>query len=224
MTPLGSSRPDSLEGRTFVGTVVVNDDSTSADSKKRQRLKVTVLGVLDPEDGYTNDLLPWAAPHSAFGDWGSTWGEVDIPSVGAKVNVIFQDGRKDHPLWFPAHVDSDPPSVLQTNYPNRRGRVLKNGAFYYVDEQSGEMEYKLANGFRVYVDGAGNHRMEIPENTVVIVGGNATVQVAGNASVSVEGTTSVHSGGSVSVSTDASATVTAATQVSITAPNIALNG
>lgn len=223
MNRIGSSQPDSLEDRTFVGTVVVNDDSTSEDGKKRQRLKVTVVGVLDPQDGYTNDLLPWAIPHSAFGDWGDSWGEVDIPSIGAKVNIVFQDGRKDHPMWFPAHVDSDPPAVLQTNYPNRRGRVLQNGAFYYLDETSGEFEFKLKNGFRIYVDGQGNHRMEVPANTVVVVQGNADLQVQGNCTSEIQGNCTATIQGATDIESTGALTVHSATSIAVTAPTVSIN-
>lgn len=208
MQTIGANKPDTLEGVIFIGTVVANDDSQAADGLRRQRIKVTIPGVLDEADGYTLDTLPWCTPKAGVGDYGKVAGEVDVPSIGNTVSVEFQDGRIEYPHYSPGAVDTDPPAELQINYPFRRGRVLANGAFYWVDESSGEMTYFLANGYKVFVDSVGSVIMTVPQDMTINVGRNVLWTVGGNYELQVVGNYKVTIGGTETVATKGNRTLT----------------
>lgn len=215
--------PDSLKDRVFVGTVVANDDSTADDGMKRQRIKVTIPSVLDEADGYSIDTLPWCVPHQLV-EHGATWGVVDVPSIGSSVYVSFQDGNTGFPFYTGAVIDSDPPAELATHYPHRRGRVLKNGALYWVDEQSGDMKYRLPSGFQITVDASGNVAINVPGNANWTIGGDMNMQVGGSAVIHAGGNATVQANGNAQVKGTAATVEGSGTKMTLAGSNTTVDG
>jgi hypothetical protein len=168
---------DTLAGRLFIGTVVANNDTA-----KRQRIKVTVPKVLDYDDGYTVESLPWCLPMNLpnFGTGDSTFGSVDVPAIGSTVWISFQMGKVDFPIYLGAAVMDDPPAILSTNYPNRMGRVFANGDYYYIDGQSGQFYLFHHSGTFVSIGNDGAISVSSPKNVSLQAGGDIVLNAGGD--------------------------------------------
>ena len=177
----------------YEATVVNNDDSKSEDGRRLCRIKARIGGLFD---GIPDADLPWAVPSLDHADGASsTSGTNDIPKVGTKVLLKFQNGSSDHPIYTGYVVDIT--TALQEmihNYPNRKVSRYQNNLLIVVDTQTNEIFIRNPGNFNLFIEG--NVNIEVTGNVVEKVLGNKTVYVKGNLTEIVDGSREVHVKGS----------------------------
>lgn len=173
--------PGINKDRIYVGTVVDNNDPD-----KLSRIKVQIAQVFDSID---NDLLPWAIPSiNHTGGASPKTGNIDIPEIGSKVSVQFEDGNIDYPRYFGYHVDKK--TVLEEgkeNYPNRVVVRMRNNCLLVIDKTTNEMFIRNPGAMKIYVEG--DLELEVKGNVQHKVHGNYNLEVSGNMNVKVGGDT-----------------------------------
>ena len=84
-------RPDPSFTALYHGVVTAN-----ADPLKIGRVRVRVMGLVEPESD-------WAFPIATVGGGESALGFYSVPKVGAEVGVWFKAGDVDHPFYVAGH-------------------------------------------------------------------------------------------------------------------------
>lgn len=167
--------------RIYVGTVVDNNDPD-----KLSRIKVQIAQVFDD---ISNDLLPWVLPSlNHTGGASAETGNVDIPEIGSKVSIQFEDGNIDYPRYFGYHVDKK--TLLEEckeNYPDRVVVRMKNKCLLVIDKKTNEMFIRNPGTLKIYVEG--DLELEVKGSVQHKVHGDYNLEVVGNMSVKVGGDT-----------------------------------
>lgn len=168
--------------QVHVGVVVDNNDP-----EKLQRVRVFISGLLDSED-YSK--LPWVLPdfQSPYG-MGDNYGIVNIPRIGSRVGVWFQEGNVDFGFWTNASVSGQMtlPDEFTTNYPNRVGFFTPAGDIAYIDFTTLELLYRRASGTAIQIDQEGNVVINVAGDLTQIVKGDYNLSVDGSMNVIVNG-------------------------------------
>jgi hypothetical protein len=189
-------RPSTLEGQTFEGIVVNNDDSSHEDQKKLGRIQIRVAGFFD---GFADEDLPWCIYETNESLDGSspTSGKFNVPAIGARVNVKFQKGSVYHPTWTHSHgTEKDIPEEALTNYPKRAVSKLSNGCLVVVDRETNEIFIRNPGNANIYIQGdvsitvSGAAHHQIKGDYILEVDGNYIEKVKGNHQVSIDGSES----------------------------------
>lgn len=202
MKNLAQTESSLLTGDTMiVGVVVDNNDLT-----KKQRIRVSIPGILEAAD--VNDL-PWILPKadSMFGV-GDDYGTVSIPRIGSRVYVVFQKGDLSLGRYVADALTSHTalPPDLATNYPNRVGFFSPKGDVFYMDMSTGDTVFKHASGSSIRFAADGSVLLYTKSHLTQVVDGNMTTKVRGNLSVSIEGSSSTQVSGSASTMVQGSMT------------------
>ena len=165
--------------RTYVGVVVDNNDP-----ERLCRIKVQIAQVFDE---ISTDLLPWALPSlNHTGGASAKTGNVDIPDIGSKVSIVFEDGNIDYPRYSGYHVDKK--TILEEcreNYPNRVVVRMKNNCLLVIDKKTNEMFIRNPGALKIYV--TGDLELEVKGNVQQKVHGNHVLEVSGDMSTKVDG-------------------------------------
>lgn len=194
------------EGQFFIGTVVDNQDP-----EKAERLRIRIPNLLGTET--PDDQLPWARPvkHRNQGPKTGVM-SMAVPAIGSKMVVVLQNGDPYHPLYLGGLVTKqDVPELLTTNYPNRYGLIDTKNNQFYVDTQTGDVEFKHHSGTKIHIDPDGAVDILIVKTLDVTVQDKTNVTITGDTTVDITGTTSVSVTGTADVSVTGDLTVTAAT-------------
>jgi len=127
---------DQALGEKMVEAVVVDNN----DPLKMRRLKVRASRV-HPSDTVPDSHLPWALCGVDAGQGpNSNSGSFAVPRIGSIIQVYFQDGDPDHPIYDGGLTDiNGVPAVFKTNYPNRVGVLVHNGTQFYVDGETNDL-------------------------------------------------------------------------------------
>jgi uncharacterized protein involved in type VI secretion and phage assembly len=159
---------------SVVGWVIFNEDPD-----QHQRIKVVVPSLLEG----AVDTLPWIRPrlYSPFG-MGDNYGVVNVPAVGSRVEVMFEDGDLEHGVYV-ADMAAGTfilPDELKTNYPHRIGYVTPKGDLSYFDVSTGEHYFRHNSGTCYAINAAGDMATLVMGNRTDIVKGSYTLQVGGD--------------------------------------------
>ena len=158
--------------KKYEAVVVRNNDGT-----KNQRVQARIPGMLDE---IPDRLLPWAIPGhlSHLGGASSTGGEVNVPDVGSKVWLEFQDGSIDFPIYYSYGAD-DSTRLREgdVNYPMRHVSKLSNGCLVVIDKSTDEVF--IYNPGTTHIHVVGDVNMEVRGNVVERIRGDYTRHVDG---------------------------------------------
>lgn len=167
--------------KLYVGKVVDNKDPNGW-----CRIRVRI------DDEFFKDIpdehLPWAIVSCAHpGGASAKHGKVDIPVIGSKVLVEFQDGSPMHPIWKGYFVDEQTKlPEAQVNYPDRRVILWPSGSMMILDDKSGQVFIRNQGELNLYVTGDayiavdGNLTQRVKGNRSTFIGGNDTTVVSGD--------------------------------------------
>lgn len=165
--------------RYYEGSVTNNNDP-----EKLGRIKVRVKTILD---GIPDDDLPWAIPYVNHPD-GATKnsGHLDIPKVGSKVHIQFQDGNPMYPMYKGHHIDKT--TKLQEgdmHYPNRKVFRLQNKCLVVIDTEDNILYLRNPGTTKIYIDG--NVELEVTGNVTEKIKGNVNRHILGNLEETIDG-------------------------------------
>lgn len=122
-----------------------------------------------------------ASPSFHFVDSSARAGSFWIPNVGSQVEVEIEAEEDSEvlgldPKWkCDVYPEGTVPEVFQTNYPNRRGWVTKEGHILYFDDTEDELVfyYEHPTGTKFYIDNDGEVHFDVPAGKKVYVGRDA---------------------------------------------------
>lgn len=188
-------------GRKYKAIVTDN-----ADPKGACRIRFTIKGVFEFEKG------PWAIAGEGGGDGttGNT-GRVNIPKVGSKILIEFQNGSPYHPIYYSSPQDiSTLLAAASINYPNRIVERYSNGLEIIYDTKTNEV--LISNPGDVGIKITGNTTLSILDGNldVSVSKGSASIFCKKDVSARIEGELTATVTGNISVeSKEGSATVKA---------------
>jgi hypothetical protein len=128
-------------GKWIQAIVTGNTDSLNAG-----RIQISVPGVVEDN--------PWAIADSVDGGGGGGDCTQDIPAIGSKVYVKFQDGKINFPVYRGAVIQPGTYLSPLTGDPNIYGWV-RGTTSWWLNKTTGEFEQTGAN-YTHHVDGSGN--------------------------------------------------------------------
>lgn len=165
------------ENMSYEATVVDNDDSKSDDGKRLCRVKARVAGIFE---GISDEDLPWAIPDCHHVDGASsTSGSMDIPKIGTKVLLKFQNGSSEHPMYSGYIVDDLTELFeMKLNYPDRKVLLYQNSTLLCIDTRTKEIFIRNPGDFNIFIEG--NANLKVMGNVVEKVMGNRTSYVEGD--------------------------------------------
>jgi len=172
------------ENIMYEATVTANDDSKSDDGKKLCRVKARIKGIFD---GIKDEDLPWAIPDYHHVDGASaTSGSTDIPRIGTKVLLQFQNGSPEHPMYSGYIVDERTELFeMRLNYPDRKVFLYQNSTLICIDTKTKEIFIRSPGDFNIFIEG--NANLQVMGNVVEKVMGNRTSYVKGDLTEIVDG-------------------------------------
>lgn len=140
-----------LSKRTFIGTVVKNDDPL-----KKCRVKIHVVNIFD---NIEIDAIPWASP------WKDLNGNSNnIPEIGKIVNVVFDNGNLYTPEYIYAqHYNINLQKKLEalegTNYLSMKSLIFDHNTQIYVNEEEGLKIDHVYSNMNIDKNGNINHNL-----------------------------------------------------------------
>lgn len=166
-----------------VATVVDNNDP-----KGWGRIRARVGEFFE---GIPDEHLPWAIVSLAHpGGASATHGRFEVPEVGAKVLIEFQNEDLMHPVYKGYFIDENTKlPEAQENYPNRSVMLWPSGSLIIIDKTSEDVFVRNQGDLHFYVTGdmyakiEGNLTQEVKGNRLTKIGGNDVTVVAGDHSV-----------------------------------------
>lgn len=210
-TPLINQTLSALDDNDLIAAVVVENN----DPLKRQRVKVTVPGLLEAD---TVEDLPWIMPmlHSPFGI-GDDFGVIGVPRIGSRIAVRFLDGDLHYGMYeadLVAESSALPPDLV-VNYPNRYGLYSPIGDVFYTDLETGDVVLRRKSGTSLKIDVDGNVTLTTAGNLTEYVKGDLNRVVDGDLFEVVKGNASLTVHGSHTVSVDGSSTLAVTSDQSV---------
>lgn len=172
------------ENLMYEAVVVDNDDSKSDDGKMLCRIKARIKGIFD---GIKDADLPWAIPDYKHADGASSSsGSTDIPRIGTKVLLQFQNGSSEHPMYTGYIVDDKTELFeMRLNYPDRKVILYQNSTLMCIDTKTKEIFIRNPGDFNIFIEG--NANLKVMGNVVEKVMGNRTSYVKGDVTEIVDG-------------------------------------
>lgn len=154
------------EGTRYRAIVTKNDDP-----KQLGRIKFKIPKFFE----FDTVVAPWAIPQSNGEDGASkTAGTVNIPRVGAFVDIMFMGGSVYHPAYHPTSIfKSVQLERSNVNYPDRKIHQLSNGCYLVIDEKDGFIDIFNPGDLRLSVNGSSN----------IIVKGTCNINADGAVSI-----------------------------------------
>lgn len=173
------SSNDALK-RPMVATVVDNNDP-----KKWGRIRARPSTLFE---GVPDEHLPWAIVSLQHpGGASAAHGRFEVPEVGAKVLLMFQNGNPMHPEYKGYFIDES--TVLEeakTNYPERTVMLWPSGSLLVIDKKSEDVFIRNKGDLHLYV--TGDAYVKVDGNLTQKIGGNRLTFVAGDDITVVGGT------------------------------------
>lgn len=191
-TDLSSLLKDAVQNKfaykknKFMSAKVVDN----ADPKEQGRVKVRVYGLY--EETIPDEDLPWAIPDFSF--TGSTLGSFIVPTVGAIVNVYFENDDPYLPKYTNKVIQTDVLEDMASNigddYPDTMVFFeTENGDYFKINRKSLKMTFRHASGLIITADKDGNIKID---NTAT--SGEFNLQIAGDVKIKAQGDAVVSSG------------------------------
>lgn len=168
----------------YEATVVSNNDTKAPDGRMLCRIQARIAGMFD---GIPDENLPWAIPNVSHADGASsTSGSHDVPKIGTKVLLMFQEGSSEHPMYEGYIVDSTTSlDEMVLNYPDRKVIRYKSDVLLVIDTKTNEIFIRNPGNFNLFIEGDAN--LKVMGNVVEKVMGNRTSYVKGNLIEIVDG-------------------------------------
>lgn len=168
-----------LSDQLHVATVVDNNDP-----KHWGRIRARVDHIFE---GIPDEHLPWAIVSLSHpGGGAAAHGHFDVPEVGAKVLVQFQNGSPLHPIYKGYFIDETTKlPEAEVNYPKRTVTLWPSGSLLIIDKQSNDVFVRNQGDLHLYVTGDayikvdGNLLQEVVGNRMTFVGGDDMTVVGG---------------------------------------------
>jgi len=185
----------------IVGTVIDNNDPL-----KKWRVKVTVPGLWEAEDGGS----PWIFPERAVKvGTGPGFGEFGAPAVNSDITIILQNGDVHYPLYRGTILrGTNGPSEGLVNYPNRRGWKDEVGNIFIVDTTTGGVVIQVVH----------------KSGTTMTINNDGSVSVTSQTVTwNVTGTLGITASTAIDL-TAPTVTLDASTEVVMTTPKAAVSG
>ncbi len=211
----------------YEAIVVNNDDTTSSDGHMRKRIQARVPVLWE---GIVDDHLPWAV--SMYPDEGDgttvDHGTCNIPVIGSKVFLMFQNGSEDHPMYYPySGDDTTVMELAKVNYPQRKVTKFSNGCYFIIDKSNNELilfnpgdtKITIMGNVTLYVEK--NVDAHVKGNVTANIDGNLDARIQGNTGVVTEGSLNVNTSGSTNIHSDGAMTLSSGGGMTLTAPSIA---
>jgi len=166
---------------SYRGTVIDNNDPD-----KNHRIKVRILDI---HRGVEDEDIPWALPKTLGGGNTDVTGNVDVPPLGAMVNIEFLDDDPYHPVYSGGsfHKNTQLPELVE-DYPNTKGRVFENGAVWKMNINKDTLTLTHPSGTSVEIDGAGHIKLAVADNTV---GPNAEATLPAGVTIEIQGSAKI---------------------------------
>lgn len=191
----------------FIGTVVDNEDPD-----KRQRIKVTIPGLLEGDA----DMLPWISP-TLQSDFGMTddAGVMQVPAKDSLIKVFFQNGDVHYGLssgYLHTGKHTPDPDLLK-NYPFRRGWKDPAGHKMWIDRKEGEEEfhYEHPTGTMITINKDGRITIEGVENLEINIKGDTKIATKGDTTISTDGDTKITTKGQTDINSEGNTNITGET-------------
>lgn len=192
MNPLDSRR-NSTKRTDLIATVIENDDTKHKDGKKRGRVRIRIPAL---HRNVPDDKLPWAMPAAGGSNFnaGSGAGSVNIPPIGAKVFVTYDEQDPHNPRYSSSPTTDDVFSeneLLEEDYPNVYGGVDDAGNLTKVNKVKNTITNTHISGTTQHIDGSGNHSIFGKKNLDQVATENLVQSAGGKAALHAKGITSI---------------------------------
>lgn len=149
------TRP-SLTHQPFVGYVVANDDTTSKDGKKQQRVRIRVPQL---HRNIPDDKLPWALPQGMGNNAGAGAGRVQVPPVGTKLYYHYTENDPHNPQYGGSPTTDDVNAEnegLKEDYPHTDITVDAAGNRMSVNKEQNTIDLQHVSGTTIHIDANGS--------------------------------------------------------------------
>ncbi len=181
MNGAGQGDSNTLHRGPMVAVVVDNKDP-----KEWGRIRARPSTIFD---GIPDEHLPWAIISLQHpGGASAAHGRFEVPEIGAKVLVQFQNGNPLHPEYKGYFIDeSTKMPESSVNYPDRTVVLWPSGSLIIIDKRSNDVFVRNQGNLHMLVVGDMNMKVmgsvneHITGNRVTRVDGNDTLVVGGNA-------------------------------------------
>lgn len=139
------------DGQRYIGVVSARVTNNN-DPDKCGRVEVVI-----PQISGDSAHPRWAWPCGVMLTPNVGYGSLFLPEVGDWVQVEFENGNPNYPLWRSGWwASGDLPDDLKTNYPKRRGFVTVSGHQLIFDDSTGadsKIILKHASGHTITLSG-----------------------------------------------------------------------
>ena len=182
--------PQKLYGG-YLGTVL-----PGVDPKELERVRVRIddihLGLKDDEVPWAIVVQPPWQGLTAVGDDDDDVGLFSVPSVGSTVLVNFQGGDPHFPMVVGC-VKTTPTkkTAAATNYPNRWGWKDRNANQFYVDTQTGDVNFVHSSGLIITIDPDGELDITAQDNSTLHVNGG-TLRITATQDITIDSDANVY--------------------------------
>lgn len=217
LNPVTELEGSDFNGMFFEGTVVKNDDP---DHEERCRIRIKGL-----HDDIADKDIPWARP-ACKSIQASLFVNFGAPPLGAQLYVGLQGGDIMFPLYFGAVVNKTTKATeADTNYPNRYGHKDKKGNIFFIDTQTGDVDFhhftgtfiKILPSGEINAHSASNVTLDVVGNILATVGGNTTLTTTGKNTITSTGDTILNAAKvTATITSDLTATVAGNTSITTT--------
>jgi len=147
---------DDLKGYLGIGPVISVDDE-----ELQGRIKVRVFGKYDELD---EELIPWCLPSNNFSGGSSTGGGMfSLPKVGSLVNVIFDNGDINCPIWtYNEKMSTELQEEIANSY------ATAHSLIYDTEVESGPVKVFFTEEKGMVIEYNASQVVIRPDQTVVI--------------------------------------------------------
>lgn len=178
-----------MQGQFFIGIVVNNVDED--DKKQRQRVQIRIP---QRHRGVPDAMLPWAIPDTTGGvnnmqvQSGSQVGNVNIPPIGSKVWVRFEDNDPHNPRYAGSPSTDDVAKnheAYKENYPHTRMQVDPANNREAVNVEKMTKDSVHSSGTTIHIDANGT--MSITTAGDFNIGVNGKINMVASGEVNING-------------------------------------
>lgn len=204
--PSREFRRETLNGKTYIGEVVDNNDP-----EKQQRIKIRIPEL---HRGVPDEDLPWCLPNARLGAQGNSSGGVgsmSIPVVGSKIEVSMGNNSSYFPTYggSPTTKDVKNEFAQHPDYPHVYGHVDRSGNKFEVNTAKNTVSFTHVTGTTILIKADGSVDIGGPKDVTIACKGDMNLGCEGNMTISSKGSLDVLTDGSLTVSTKSGADVIA---------------
>lgn len=189
-------RRSGLRAQSYTAYVVKNDDTEKQERKngeqprQRVQLRSSVL-----HRNVSDEHIPWAMPEQqGQANAGKGVGSVDVPPVGAKVFIRYDEDDPHNVYYSTSPTTDDVAKDHEGNkedYPHNKVSVDQSGNKTSTNHKKGTKAYTHKPGQAQQYDSEGNLYLYAPKNLNLGAGGDINI--------AAKGKINVHAGGELSL-------------------------